>query len=398
MRILRVIATVDPGTGGPVAGLRAVTPALERLGDQTEFLTVDDPMEGYLQSFVGPVHAVGPARGSYSYTPRFKRWLEKNLGKYDAVIVHGLWQYLGSTVRSVTRRRGGPPYFVFPHGMLDPGLRQTYPIKHVKKWLYWLAAERAVLRDARTVFFTCEEERRLARTTFPLYRCHERVVAYGTAAPEADPAVSQQAWLARCPGVAGKRYFLFLGRLHSKKGVDVLIRGYAQLFRGLHAGDQSDLPDLVLAGPCLDQEYLKQLHAVAVSAGIEAKLHWTGMLTGDVKWGALRGAEAFALPSHQENFGIAVVEALACGTPVLLSDRVNIWREISTANAALVEPSTDEGTARLFQRWLALPSSAQHQMRTAARTCFAERFEVTRAAKNLAEELSGLIARPVSPA
>lgn len=398
MRILRVIASVDPATGGPVAGLRAVTPALARLGHETEFLTVDEATEGFLQSFVGPVHALGPARGSYSYTPRMKRWLEKNIANFDAVIVHGLWQYLGPAVRAVCRHRRTPPYFIFPHGMLDPSLRETYPIKHVKKWLYWVAIEHRVLRDARAVFFTCEEERRLAKTTFPSYECNERVLAYGTAAPDGDPASWRQAWHDRFPIIADKRYFLFLGRLHSKKGVDVLLRGYAALFRESDARQKATLPDLVLAGPCLDEGYLRGLQALARAEGIEVKVHWTGMLTGDAKWGAMRGAEAFVLPSHQENFGIAVAEALACGTPVLVSNRVNIWREISDANAALVEPPTEQGTTQLLRRWLLLDPAARRSMSTAARTCFDQRFEVSRTAKNLADELSGLIARPVSPA
>jgi len=397
MRILRVIASVDPATGGPVAGLRAVTPALARLGHQSEFLTVDHDTDGFLQSFVAPVHAVGPARGGYSYTPRVKRWLERNISNFDAVIVHGLWQYLGPVVRSISQSQRRTPYFVFPHGMLDPTLRETYPVKHVKKWLYWVAMEHRVLRDARAVFFTCEEERRLARTTFPRYSCNERVLAYGTAAPDGDPASWRQAWHERFPAIADKRYFLFLGRLHSKKGVDVLLRGYAELFRESDPRQKAALPDLVLAGPCLDASYLKTLQALARSHEIEAKVHWTGMLTGDAKWGAMRGAEAFVLPSHQENFGIAVAEALACGTPVLLSNRVNIWREISESNAALVEPPTDAGVAQLLRRWVLLDPAARRSMSAAARACFDQRFEVTRAAKNLAEELSGLIDRPVSP-
>lgn len=386
MKLLRVIASVDPATGGPVSGLRAITPALEKLGHRSEFLTADPPLEGYLQSFVAPVHAVGPGRGSYSYSPRVKPWLRRNLPRFDAVIVHGLWQCFGPIVRSVARELG-KPYYVFPHGMLDPSLRSTYPIKHIKKWLYWVAMEHRVLRDAQAVFFTCEEERRLARKTFPGYRCTERVVAYGTAAPEGDPAVWQRAWSERSATLKSHRYFLFLGRLHSKKGVDVLIRGYAKLVAE-RAQTRSETPDLVLAGPCLDAGYLNALQTLAKDAGIAAKVHWPGMLTGDAKWGALAAAEAFVLPSHQENFGIAVAEALACGTPVLLSDRVNIWREIADANAAIVEPPTEDGAARLLRRWLTLNSETQQAMRAAARACFAKRFEVSHAAKNLIEELT----------
>jgi glycosyltransferase involved in cell wall biosynthesis len=343
MKLLRVIATVDPATGGPVTGMRAITPLLARLGHSTDFLTVDDPCAGYLQSWVGQTFAMGPAANSYAYTARIRPWLEKNIDHYDAVIVHGLWQYLGLAVRSVTLARNGPPYFVMPHGMLDPSIRSTYPIKHIKKWLYWQLAERRVLRDARAVFFTCQEERRLARKTFPFYECNERVISYGAARPEGSPAAWQAAWQARSPSSASHRYFLFLGRIHSKKGIELLLRAYSQITRTYALSHGGTPPDLVIAGPCLDERYLSTLKTLAQAEGIGANVHWPGMLTGDAKWGALANAEAFVLPSYQENFGIAVVEALACGTPVLISDRVNIWHELDTDKVALIEPATHDG-------------------------------------------------------
>ena len=83
------------------------------------------------------------------------------------MVAHGLWQYSSLGVWQALRG-GGAPYFIYPHGMLDPALKSAYPLKHLKKTLYWLWAERRVLRDARAVLYTCEEERRLARSTFPL--------------------------------------------------------------------------------------------------------------------------------------------------------------------------------------------------------------------------------------
>jgi glycosyltransferase involved in cell wall biosynthesis len=291
-------------------------------------------------------------------------------------------------VHRLSRRPGFPPYFVLPHGMLDPTLRRTYPVKHVKKWIYWSLVERRVLRDARAVFFTCEEERRLARGTFPFFRCNERVVAYGTSAPTELSRDSQIPWVQRCPAVAAKNYFLFLGRIHSKKGVHLLVRAYARLAR---AGTGRAVPDLVLAGPSIDQSFLNGLKAEIGARGLAERIHWTGMLTGDAKWAALKRADAFILPSYQENFGIAVAEALSVGTPVLLSDRVNIWRELVEDGAALVEPPTEAGTMQLMARWLDLEEDARRQMSDAAKRSFQARFEVSHAAQNLASELSSLI-------
>jgi glycosyltransferase involved in cell wall biosynthesis len=107
---------------------------------------------------------------------------------------------------------------------------------------------------------------------------------------------------------------------------------------------------------------------------------FAGPLYGEEKWGALAAAEVFALPSHQENFGIAVAEALASELPVLLSDKVNIWREIVADGAGLAEPDTMEGAARFLERWLAADHAA---LRAAAARCFAVRFDIRRTAENL---------------
>jgi glycosyltransferase involved in cell wall biosynthesis len=112
---------------------------------------------------------------------------------------------------------------------------------------------------------------------------------------------------------------------------------------------------------------------------------FTGPIYGEEKWGALAAAEVFALPSHQENFGIAVAEALASGLPALLSDKVNIWREIVADGAGLAEPDTIEGVTMLLERWLAADRAA---LRAAAARCFAARFDIRRTAENLVALIS----------
>jgi len=195
----------------------------------------------------------------------------------------------------------------------------------------------------------------------------------------------------------GRRYWLFLGRVHSKKGVDLLLQAYAQVRQATPETERAAFPDLVIAGPCLDADYLATLKKIAEDAAITPFVHWAGMLTGDAKWGAFQSAEAFVLPSHQENFGIAVVEALACAKPVMISNRVNIWRELSADGAALVEPDDVAGTARLFQRWLALTPETRRAMSQAAEQSFITRFEISHAAETFAAQLAGLL-NQVTPA
>lgn len=166
------------------------------------------------------------------------------------------------------------------------------------------------MKDARAVLFTCDEERILARQSFKPYRCREEVVYYGTALPAGNAEKQMNIFLKKYPQLKGKRILLYLGRIHEKKGIDILIQAFAQLKSDNDIPVANDI-HLVIAGPCADQNYLQSLknQALNFEPKIADHIIWTGMLKDDLKWGAYHSADAFILPSHQENFGIAVVEA-----------------------------------------------------------------------------------------
>jgi glycosyltransferase involved in cell wall biosynthesis len=373
MKILRSTHTVNPARGGPIESIRQSSAALRRRGHEVEIVSLDAPDDPWVREAPAPVHALGPGLGSYGYSSRFSRWIKEHRAEFDAVIVQGLWQYSSFGVWRALARTA-TPYFVFPHGMLDPWFKRTYPLKHIKKLFYWPWGEYRVLRDAAAVLFTSEEERRLARESFGLYRCKEVVVNYGTAAP-ANLERARGAFFDAFPNLRGEHFFLFLGRLHEKKGCDLLIEAFGQV------RNSPERVHLVMAGPCAHPGYLRHLQQMAASSN--GLISFPGMLTGDVKWGALSAAEAFALPSHQENFGIAVAEALACGTPVLISNKVNIWREIEADGAGYVENDDLAGTTNLLRRWLVTPPDARSAMQENARKSFANRFEIERATDSL---------------
>ena len=381
MRILRSIHSVNPAGGGPIEGIKQVARIHTAIGHETEIVSLDAPDDAWVKECPVKVHAVGPGRSSYGYTSAFVPWLAAHRRQYDAVIVSGLWQYSGFGVWRALHGTN-TPYFVFPHGMLDPWFKRAYPLKHLKKWAVWPWADYRLLRDAQAVLFTSDEERRAARESFWLYRCHEKVVNYGVAAPTGNADAQKGSALERFPELSGKRVLLFLGRIHEKKGCDLLLKAFAKVAR--EAG--ADLR-LVVAGP--DHNGLtRQLQTLAESLLISAQIIWAGMLSGDVKWGMLRLAEVFVLPSHQENFGLAVAEALACGSPVLISNKVNIWREIAEDQAGLVDDDDEGGTTRLLEKWLALPPEQKDAMRRNAERSFQSRFEVTKAASALIEVIS----------
>jgi glycosyltransferase involved in cell wall biosynthesis len=387
MKLLHVVASVDPRGGGPMEGVRQRGLRLEQLGHSVEVVTLDDPAASFVQGFPLKVHAVGPVSSSYGYSAALVPWLEAHAAQYDAIVVNGLWQY-HSFAAWRTLRRLRLPYFVFTHGMLDPWFKRAYPLKHLKKWLYWPWAEYRVLRDARAVLFTSDEERLQARRSFWLYRAKEEVVAYGTTAPPGNAVELREGFLAAHSALRGRRLLLFLSRIHEKKGCDLLVRAFAEV-----AGSEPTL-HLVMAGP--DQSGLVvHLKQIAADHGVEERISWPGMLRDEMKWGAFYASDAFILPSHQENFGISVAEALGCGLPVLISDKVNIWREVMAHGAGLVAADSLQGTTRLLRDYVALTPSQRDAMGSNARALFAERFTVSAMADSLLNVIARLGPRAV---
>jgi len=378
LKILQMVHTLDPSVGGVAAAVLELSRRLARRGHKIDIVVLDDPNAASIKDVDLTVHALGAGSTSYRYSSALMPWLQKHGGDYDRVIVNGLWQYLSF---AAWRRYAGSsiPYYVFPHGMLDPWFKRTFPLKHLKKWVYWPWAEYRVLRDAAAAIFTSEEERLLARKSFWLYRAREKVSPLGIEALQVSQNAKSE-FLSRFPQLQGTRNFLFLGRLHPKKGCDILLDAFARV----NSGEPSSL---ILAGP--DQigwegELRKQVGRLRLTD----RVVFTGMLQGAMKHGALASADAFILPSHQENFGIAVVEALAAGVPVLISNRVNIWREIDADRAGYVEPDDLEGTTRLLQRWIDTSPSEREAMRQNARKCFEQRFEINRAVDSLLQILN----------
>jgi len=436
LRILRVVYTLRRENGGPAESVMRSSAALREMGHEVEVVTTDPPDTLAPAGADFPFHPLGG-----EVTSTLGHWLQENRVRFDAVIVQGLWQ-TAHTVRCALRG-SGVPYLVFPHGMLDPTFARLYPIKHIKKQLYWWWREGRALREAAAVCFTSEEERQRARGTFRPYAVNERVVAYGTARPPTaaeQQKAMREAFLEKYPSLRRRDFLLFLGRLHHKKGLHELIEGFAK-FReqqGVNGPTANDgqkgtmhqhlttarrlrlscarrqahrringPATLVIAGPCSEPKLLRALirHAERLGlaqlnlrgaeggipetgfSGEPSPLIWLPMLGDELKWGALLASEAFVLSSHQENFGIAVAEALACGRPVLISDKVNIWREIDEARAGLVAPDTVAGVQDLLTRWAALGPEARAEMGAAAIECFEKNFEISRAAESLAQTI-----------
>ena len=397
MKILRVIASMDPKSGGPCQGIRNTAASLENLGVGNEVVCLDSPNSDFIGKDSFKIHALGPAANPWVYSKLLLPWLIDNVRKFDAIIVHGLWLYPSHAVRRAMkvmneRNMDGKdvPWYIMPHGMLDPYFQNApdRKFKAIRNTFYWKIIESKVVQNATGILFTCQQELLLARETFKPYKPAQEInVGYGIQPPPDFSVEMQNSFEHHFPGNFENGYFLFLSRIHPKKGVDNLVNAYSRLLGEQKLGTTA-VPDLVIVGPGMDTEFGENLlDLVTENELLKNKVHFPGMLSGNEKWGAFYGCEAFILPSHQENFGIAVAEALACEAPVLISDKINIWREIKDAGGGIIRTDSQEGTYEMLASWLALSANQKTEMRIKAFEAYTQYFKINDNIQNLVKAL-----------
>jgi glycosyltransferase involved in cell wall biosynthesis len=377
-KILHVIRSLSPEHGGPMEGIRRLAQIASQQSYEIAVVSLDPPDAPFLSALQFPVFPLGPCLGKYGYTRRLRKWLKEHIGQYDGVVINGLWQYHGVGTWSVVR--GKCPYVVFTHGMLDPYFKRRYPLKHIKKWLYWTAFEYWMLKQAHAVLFTSPLERDLAEQSFALHKWNGAVVPYGTTGPEVGKEDALDEFYKRFPELRGGRFLLYLSRIHPKKGCDLLVEAFAKV--APHAPGLK----LIMAGPD-PTGWADALKDMASRLGVADRIIWPGMMSGALKWGAFYACEAYVLPSHQENFGIAVAEALACKKAVLTTDKVNIWPDLLADKCGLVEPDTLAGIEKLLLDWEALSCEERKAMGERAFATFTTRFNMRGTALGILQHL-----------
>lgn len=337
MRILHVIPTMSARYGGPAKACREMSAALADRGHHVEIFTTNyDGFGGYIEPSTEPlsdqhqevkIHTfpVDLPPDYFRISRPLARALSTNIKHFDVVHIHSL--YLFTTFAAgFYAKRHGVPIILRPHGSLDPYI---YPRHRGRKFVVESLYQNRLFKRAAAVHYTTTEERKLAAPyTFdrPGF-----VVPLGLNMDDYRPLPPRGTFRERFPETKDKSILLFLSRINFKKGLDILAKAYGEIAK------QRDDIHLVIAGP--DNEAFKpKVETMLNQAGVRDRTTFTGMLVGDEKLAALRDADLFTLPSYTENFGIAVIEAMACGLPVVISDRVNIWREIKEGGGGEVEP------------------------------------------------------------
>ena len=311
LKVLHVIATLAARYGGPSKACLEMAQAVAALGHEVSIYTTNVDGPGVSDVPLDrPVHRKGVEIHHFPIQrPRFWRvsWpmaaaLERAIPEVDVVHVHTLYMFHDWVVGRHCRRFG-VPYLLRPHGTLDPYIYRRHRWrKRIVEWLY----QDRVLREATAIHYTTEEEQELA--TPYVHGAPGTVVPLGLHLADYDRLPDPTALARRYPECAGRKVILFFGRLNFKKGLDLLTEAFGRILR-----ERSDV-HLLLVGP--DGGMRAQTEAWLRANGTLEQATFTDMLLGEAKLEVLAGSDLFVLPSYSENFGIAVIEAMACGLPV----------------------------------------------------------------------------------
>ena len=336
MKVLHVIPSVAARYGGPSHAIYQICSHLLPHGVAPVIATTDADGAGVLAV---PLGKIEPYQNiptiffrrdfseAFKYSRQLARWLDLHVADFDMVHIHAVFSHACLAAARACHRRG-VPYLVRTIGNLDPwSLGQ----KRLRKRLFWHLGVKQMLRGAAAIHYTSRAEQELAEAALGLQR--GVVIPLGVDESLLQPASAENCFLQQQPALQSAPYVLVLCRLHPKKNLETLI----ELFLRLTEQPALRHWKLVIAGEG-EADYVAQLRQQAVGAINGQRVLFTGWLQGETKRDALRAASLFALLSHQENFGLSVVEAMACGVPVLISEGVNLADEVTAKGAGWVVP------------------------------------------------------------
>jgi glycosyltransferase involved in cell wall biosynthesis len=371
MNILHIIQTLDPAAGGPPVVAACLANAQAKLGHTVAILASParstPPLDNVRVLAAPPISRLRALAGQRPIDD-----LQPFIRDHDILHLHGVWDPL-LYAATRTARSLVIPYVIAPHGMLDPwSLKQSRLKKKLALALGW----RWMLDRAAALHLLNADEQKLAAGL--------GIKAPGVVIPN---GVNLEEFK-QLPPVVDRElnkaaYILFLSRLHYKKGLDFL----AEAFR-IVAAKRPNV-HLVVAGP--DDGARADFEQRIAAAGLTERVHLPGPIYGPEKLSTVAGAACFVLPSRQEGFSVAILEALACGTPAVVSTECH-FPEVAEAGAGEVVPLDAAAIAAALQRILADPELCE-RMGKAGRELVAARFTWPRIGERSIEMYRQSIAR-----
>lgn len=332
MRVLHVIAGLPARGGGPTAAVVGMVAQSRILGLEAEVATTDSNIWGNLSVPLGEkvieqdvprYYFRSPMLRRYGYSPGLARWLRTHIRAYDLLHIHGVFAH-PTISAAASAWKADVPYIIRPCGELD-----AWPLRknRILKRYYLRLVGRRILNQAEAVHAASAAEKvgieRLGVKTNVV------TVPLGVEIPSVMELSSHGQFRKQYPELEGKKLILFLSRIDNIKGMDLLLPALKRVTE-----KRKDVI-LVIAGSG-NPSFERQVRRWVADLGLDRFVMFCGFLDGHRKQAALRDADLFVLPSYHENFGIAAVEAMAAGLPVVISDQVGIHQEVRECEAGLV--------------------------------------------------------------
>lgn len=393
MRILHVTASLAPRHGGPTEAALGMVRALRAMGEDARIVssnddvgdTLDVPLHRWTEHggvpvwFLPRVKARQHTLVGFTFTPGFPAWMQRHARENDFIHVHTVFSHPANSAMSAARQ-SSVPYCVRPLGQLCRwSLRQRRLVKSLQ--LAW--ATRRNINGAR--FIHCTSDMEAAETAEAGFRSPCKVLPHGLEMPPVTAGARKA--LRDALGVPqDRRLVVFMSRFHEKKGLELLLEAMA-----LKAADF----DLVLAGTG-EAAYVAGLKRRVAGSGLEKRVHWLEFVTGEAKWRLLQGGDVFVLPSQSENFGIVILEAMACGLPVVVSDQVALMDEVRQHQLGHVVPREPQLLRRALDEMLE-DAAGRGLIRERAPRLVMERYSWPAAAQRLADAYREAIATKPAP-
>jgi glycosyltransferase involved in cell wall biosynthesis len=386
MKILHVIANLAPRYGGPSKACLEMSQAITELGHKVTIYSTNQNGPAVLDM---PTDIAVNRNGvEIRYFPiQYPRFwgtslplanaLREKIKVFDIVHIHSLYLF-HSMISGYYCRKFNIPYLIRPHGTLDPFI---YKRHRYRKFIIESLFENKNIKNAAAIHFTSEKEKALAASY--IFKTPSIVIPNGLNVIDYKSLPVLGMFRSCYPETLGKKIILFFGRINFKKGLDILVRSFAKIAKA------RDDVHLVITGP--DNEgFGDKVRGWLKEQGILDRATFTGMLLDKEKLSVLRDADIFVLPSYSENFGISVIEAMACGIPVVISDKVNIWREVVLNGAGKVAACDSDRFADMISYLLDNPEEAR-LMGKNGKTLAIERFQWSSVALSLENAYRSII-------
>ncbi len=371
-KILRIVHSLDTVYGGPQNAINDHSIFLNNNGFNVEILTNGKKNKKNSLSNNFKVHYMGNhLLGNYGFNYRLFLWLYKNKKNYDYFIIHGLWSFYTLAARILIPNK----YFVFSHGQLDPFFSTEF-FKKLKKKIYWFFIEKRNLLNSKSLLLTTKSEKNIIENTYVNTKgISKTVIKYGLCNNKVNKNEIKKRFLKKNPTFKNKKYFLFLGRFHKKKGCEILLKSFKNLNK-----KGSDYILLMAGSKSVEQ---KKLIYLSNKLGISNKVFWLNFLDGETKLGAILNSKAMVLCSYGENFGVSLVESLRLSKPVITTDKVNIYKSIIKYGAGFISKNNILSFSKNLIKFSNLSNKQLNQLSKNSFKCFDENFNLSVRDKSL---------------